>query len=399
MVEPTQYASDSYVTQKALLESVEETPLDLLLSITKTFGLMWLQDNKSKTLSLLTRGRFYNGVVRDIHDKIDYSKGLKNQPVTAESNLYTLENEYPGTTLSEKYEQEQGRVYGDVRLNIGYDFNAKAIKTMEKVKLKGIVDGELQGAGYWDYQNTNGKIIPAITEGLKITYYHESGGVVDTKDVEYNLFSVTGITKLSAPALGVASKNEDGEESAVDVAPALMFFTGKRIEDKYFLTDDITAMATLNNNPCWIWKASGVNARVPLFRRVAEFDGNVYSLDFGTPRVKYYASEFSLAPEQAIYNRFWESYLTDLLSRDTKKVTCNVIFPPHLDMREEMRCFFLFDRSLWVLNKITDYDPTKTESVKCEFIRVTNVDAYHTEPTPGRGGSYNDDFNNSFDNQ
>lgn len=399
LVQPTQYASDSFVTQKALLESMDCTPLDLLLSITKSFGLMWLQDNKSKTLSLLTRGKFYNGVVRDIHERIDYSKGVKVQPVTAESNLYTLENEYPETTLSEKYEQEQGRVYGDVRLNIGYDFNAKAIKTMEKVKLKGLIDGELQGTGYWEYNNNNGKIIPAITEGLKITYYHESGGEVSTKDVEYNLFSVTNLTKLNAPALGVASKNEDGEETGVDISPALVFFTGERVQDKYFLTDDVTAMATLNNNPCWIWKASGVTARVPLFRRVAQFGDEVYSLDFGTPRVKYYASEFTLAPEQALYNRFWETYLTDLLSRDTKKVTCNVIFPPHLDMREEMRSFFLFDRSLWVLNKITDYDPTKTESVKCEFIRVTNVDAYHTEPTPGRGGSYNDDFNNSFDNQ
>ena len=53
-----------------------------------------------------------------------------------------------------------------------------------------------------------------------------------------------------------------------------------------------------------------------------------------------------------------------------------MVFPPHLDMRQEMRHFYLFDRSLWVLNKITDYDPTKTQSVKCEFIRVLNKEAY-----------------------
>ncbi len=45
-------------------------------------------------------------------------------------------------------------------------------------------------------------------------------------------------------------------------------------------------------------------------------------------------------------------------------------------MREEMRKFYLFDRTLWVLNKVTDYDATKTQSVKCEFIRVNLKDSY-----------------------
>ena len=398
LVEPTQYASDSYVSQQALMESMDCTPLDLLLSITKSFGLMWLQDNKSKTLSLLTRGRYYNGEVRDIHERIDYSKSMKVLPVTAESNLYTLENEYPETTLSQKYEQEYGRVYGGVKLNVGYDFTQKAVEMMDKVKLKGLVDGALNGTGYWEYFKSSNAIIPAIAEGLKLTYYYDHDGETDTKDVEYNLFSVDALNKMSSPALGVASKNEDGEESSVDIAPALVFFTGIRLEDNFALSDDVSAMATLNNNPCWIWKRPFLPARVPLFRRVAEFSGEVYSLDFGTPKEKYYTSEFSLAPEQALFARFWEDYLTDLLSRDTKKVTCNVIFPPHLDMREEMRCFYLFDRSLWVLNKVTDYDPSKTESVKCEFIRVLSAEAYHTNGQGGNRGDFNDDFNNSFDN-
>ena len=137
-------------------------------------------------------------------------------------------------------------------------------------------------------------------------------------------------------------------------------------------------MATLNGSPCWIYDESRAAARIPRFCRVATFSGETYSLDFGTPRMTYYISEVGLAPEQAVYSRYWERYLTDLLSRDTKKVECYVVFPPHLDMREEMRKFYLFDRSLWVLNKITDYDPTKSETVKCEFIRVIAKDSYLT---------------------
>ena len=115
---------------------------------------------------------------------------------------------------------------------------------------------------------------------------------------------------------------------------------------------------------------------MPRFGRVATFDGVTYSLDFGTPRETFYIPEVSLAPEQAIYSRFWENYLADLLSRDTKVAECWVVFQPHLDMRQEMRKFYLFDRCLWVLNKVTDYDATKAQSVKCEFIRVTNKENY-----------------------
>lgn len=376
LIEPTQYASDSLVPQSALLNSLECTPLELLLSVTKTFGLMWVQDNQEKTVRLLQRPNYYTGKIYDIHDKVDYSKGLKVTPVTAESNNYILKNEYPETDLSEAYRSDYGRTYGEVRLSIGYDFGKDKVEMMEKIKLEGYVDGALSGAGYWKFSNGGGNLPSCIAEGMKVTYYRDSGGQTYTKDVDYNLFSVGAVDKKNSLPLGVASMNVDGEEKAVDVAPALVFVQGGQYTGNFYLSDDVTAMATLNNGPCWIWDESRTLARIPKFGRVATFSGETYSLDFGTPKETYYIPEVSLAPEQAIYHRFWESYLTDLLSRDTKKVECYVVFPPHLDMRDEMRKFYLFDRCLWVLNKVTDYDATKEQSVKCEFIRVTLKDNY-----------------------
>lgn len=370
LVEPTQYASDSRVTQEALLNSLEQSPLEILLSYTKTFGLMWIQDNLQNSVSLYKRENYYTGEVSDIHNRIDYGKGWKATPVSAESNNYTLENEYPETTLSKAYESDYGRTYGGVRLKVGYDFGKEKIETMEKVELKGYVEGALSGSGYWKYSNADGNLPSPIADGMKVTYYKESGGETQTKDVEYNLFNVTAITKTNSPALGVACLNEDGEEKAVEVAPALVMLQGGAMGGTFYLSDDVAAMATLNNGPCWIWDESRSAARIPRFARVATFDGETYSLDFGTPRMTYYIPEVSLAPEQAVYARYWEKYLTDLLDRNTKKVECYVVFPPHLDMRQEMRKFYLFDRTLWVLNKVTDYDATKEASVKCEFIRV-----------------------------
>lgn len=400
-IQPTQYASDSLVSQDALLSSLEMTPLDLLLSYTKTFGLMWLQDNRHQKVSLLTRQAFYSGVISDIHERIDYKKGLSIRPVAAESNLYTLENEYPETDLAQAYLSDYGRTYGAVRLNTGYDFTLEAKELMEKVGLQGFVDGALSGSGYWEYQNGSGKIVSAIAEGMKVSYYKTSGSETTTKDIEYNLFSVTALQKKDSPVLGVSCKSDDGEESAEETAPALVFVTGKQIVTAAHLSDDLSAMATLNGGPCWLWDTTKAAARVPEFRRVAVFDNIQYSLDFGTPKMTWYAPEQGLAPDQAIYGRFWERYLTDLLSRDTKKVTAYVVFPPHLDMRQEMRKFYLFDRTLWILAKVTDYDPMKEQSTKCEFIRVTDRTAYHTDPepapSPGSGHAFNNDFSNSFE--
>lgn len=379
LVEPTQYASDSRVSQEALLNSLEQSPLEILLSYTKTFGLMWIQDNLQNSVSLYKRENYYTGEVSDIHNRIDYGKGWKATPVSAESNNYTLENEYPETTLSKAYESDYGRTYGGVRLKVGYDFGKEKIETMEKVELKGYVEGALSGSGYWKYRNADGNLPSPIADGMKVTYYKESGGETQTKDVEYNLFNVTAITKINSPALGVACLNEDGEEKAVEVAPALVMLQGGAMGGTFYLSDDVAAMATLNNGPCWIWDESRSAARIPRFARVATFDGETYSLDFGTPRMTYYIPEVSLAPEQAVYARYWEKYLTDLLDRNTKKVECYVVFPPHLDMRQEMRKFYLFDRTLWVLNKVTDYDATKEASVKCEFIRVNLKTNYTNE--------------------
>lgn len=373
---PTQYATDSAVTQAALLNALDLSPLDLLLSVTKTFGLMWLQDNRAQAVSLLQRTAFYTGEINDIHDRIDYSKGVKVRPVSAESNIYTLENEYPETDLSKAYQSDYGRTYGGIRLSVGYEFGETAVELMEKNELKGYVDGALSGAGYWDFTNSAGHLPSSIADGMKVTYYHTEGGETTTKDAEYNLFNVTAVTKYNSPALGVACLNDDGEEKAVEVAPALVLFGGGQLGGQNFLSDDITAMETLNGGPCWIWDNSRTPARIPQFRRVETINGVTYSLDFGTPKMAYYIPEVSLAPDQAVYCRFWEKYLTDLLSRDTKKAECYVVFPPHLDMRQEMRKFYLFDRTLWVLNKVTDYDATKTQSVKCEFIRVSNSANY-----------------------
>lgn len=376
LVEPTQYATDSQVSQDSLFGALEATPLEILLSYTKRFGLMWIQENSEKEVSVFARKNYYTGEVKDIHNLIDYSKGLKVTPVAAESNNYVLGDQTTESTLAEAYLSRYGRNYGEVRLKVGYDFGKEKVEMMEKCEFTEVVDGALSGSGYWAYHNADGNLPSAIADGMKVTYYKEAGGVTDTKDLDYNLFNVTGIEKKNSPALGCASKTDDGEETAEEVAPALVFFQGGKVDGTWHLTDDNTAMALLNNSPCWLWDESLSAARVPRFGRVATFSGETYSLDFGTPKETFYIPEVSLAPEQAIYARWWERYLIDLLSKDTKKAECYVVFPPHLDMRHEMRKFYLFDRSLWVLNKVTDYDATKVQPVKCEFIRVTDKEAY-----------------------
>ena len=41
-----------------------------------------------------------------------------------------------------------------------------------------------------------------------------------------------------------------------------------------------------------------------------------------------------------------------------------------------LRRFYFWDGSWWMLNRITDYDPTYNGTTKCEFVRINDKNNY-----------------------
>jgi hypothetical protein len=64
---------------------------------------------------------------------------------------------------------------------------------------------------------------------------------------------------------------------------------------------------------------------------------------------------------------------------------------------EALRKFYFFDNNIWLLNRVEDYDASKSRVTKCEFIKVRNMNTYYTPAEQveqsGDGFDYTFDFN------
>lgn len=72
--------SDAPITKEMLLKT-EASPADYLLSYAKMFGLYFVKDLDSKTITIYNRNSFFKNEVEDWTDKIDYSKDMTITPL------------------------------------------------------------------------------------------------------------------------------------------------------------------------------------------------------------------------------------------------------------------------------------------------------------------------------
>ena len=64
------------------------------------------------------------------------------------------------------------------------------------------------------------------------------------------------------------------------------------------------------------------------------------------------------------------------LSINTKSVQCFVNFMGITVNEELLRNFYYFSGSYWLLNKIENYDINTIQTVKCEFIKINDLNSY-----------------------
>ena len=98
------------------------------------------------------------------------------------------------------------------------------------------------------------------------------------------------------------------------------------------------------------------------------------SFDFGDPK-ELYVDNLSIGVNSSIYDQFWRGYLSDQYSVNARVVTCYVLWDR--EAKEELqRRFWFFDNSIWMLNRIIDYDLNGYKPTKCEFIKIIDTSNY-----------------------
>lgn len=395
------FFSQRYVKQSELL-TTDYSISEWLISYCKMFGLYIHKDPIEDKIYIDTRNTYYQKYqISDISGIIDYSKEFSVNPVYITNKFYTLTNPMEKTKYSETYLSNNGNEYGMKLINTGFEFEATRKELLDSFKIKTGIPVNRQDI--YNFKPLDG-INPYVYNGFKYKLYMNSDFDYEkTHDIEIpkkqiskayrNLFFDNDFPYYDS-FYKMCFEN-DGKE--VNSSNVFLFFNGFAdvSGDGYYLTDDLPIMSKLNNNPCWISTKSetasdgtsvGISLReIPKFSSYYTSGEDIkYSSNFGSPRELFIKTGELISHEQGtLYSQFYEKYYADLFDVNTKVVTC-YIKPENVLTSESLRKLYWFENAIWRLNKVIDYSPIDNQTVKCEFIKIQDLNALEVENPSSR---------------
>lgn len=383
-------ARSGSVITKGMLLKTKATPAEYLLSFAKMFNLRFLCDKATKTVSILARSTFFNGVVEDLSRRVDHTQEPEKQPLVFDQRWYDWALPVEGE-FADYYANVYGRQYGVHRVNTAYAFNADVKDVLEGSVYRGACEVLAVGKYFVDFTLVGGPTPvyhPAIflDQGGTYALYASDG---KTEDYPLPVPPSTAIWtwwNAARQTYDAFSKAQfhDKDGKGLDTRDTLLFFDG--VEDvsglRLSLTDDTPLMMALNSNtPCWlpdacVWDEAAVVAALPRFSRYVREDGEIVkSWDMGTPlEVAIPGAVF--ADDSGIFPQYWASYIADRYDDDTAVMTCRVNLAGIQVGEDLLRRFWWYGGALWALNKISNYSMTTWDLTDCEFVKVQDPDNY-----------------------
>lgn len=394
------------ITKEQLL-STDFSPAEWLMNYCKMFGLYIHKDKAEDKIYIDTRKTFYRrNVVKNLEDEIDYSQDLNVSPIMVDAGYYSMKNESIEGGAYEDYMSRYGKEYGCKIIDTGYEFDANTKELIES-PFKNAVQVRGNGAFYFRKSptggtstNKTGALQPYIYNGLTYDLYN-TGSATGTSAVTLAQRSITDNCQpfqAAYPYFDFFEKPEfcKSDGSPEDGSYVFLFlessYKSLGSNEGYMISDDLDIMARLNNNPCWLYSDSdyvsgdSVNKKVihisslPKFSRYwrgvlfngGPSDKGQFAFDWGSPR-QLYVPEVYYTEDMTLYTQFYGSYLEDSYDINTKVLECFVKTDKVLN-EDDLRNFYWFRNSLWRLNKVSDYDVTTHKPVKCQFVKVQNID-------------------------
>lgn len=405
------YTVRSYqqMKKKNLLEGVEGTPCDWLLSYCKLFGLFISKDKVENTIRIQMRKNWYKNEQLDLEELIDRSKSINVTPLTFESKWYNFKYEESEGKFLDKYKDAYSQDFGKQLIDTKYNFDADEIDLLEDNNFKNGLTC-LEKSNYYNVKKDmkDFVIFPCLYNWCTVRYFYND----ENYDIYMALPAGTNTTFMNPntpkeyydflPKLQFHDKDNNG----TDGDGVLVFFNGIKGSGDvdYWLTDDVEEMFDNSDNACWLQTHSEWNASwtehiaiqrhsLPSFNRYVEKRNIITAAwDFGYTKelyVPYYQYDVNRTP--TMYENFWKAYIQDLYSVDTRKVDCYVNLNSN-DVYDFMKKFYWWDNSLWVCTKVSDFDIALDKSTLCSFTKVNDITAYFDTPT------FNDDFFNFYRN-
>lgn len=392
----TSIGSGATIKKSKLLDT-ENTPADYLINYCKLFGLYFETIPYSKTINIRLRKNYYTGKINDISGDIDYGSDSSIVPLSFDSKWYDFKYGMDDESYFMKVYKDGNSIdYGQQRVNTNYQFNSEAKDLLEGTTYQEAIEGTERSKYYrtiyadsamtttvptfeidgWDYTlwgpNQSGTTVSYGSQSTNYATYFSS-------DEGYDIFPKV--------------QYRDSDNKPTEGKNTLVFFNGfKNLKNAdgdnipFWLTDDLNEMGVLNEgNSCWLYTEretdiNGVNIahrlmKVPAFGRYI-MSGNTItkSWDFGEP-AELYIPRSETTSASTLYNQYWRNYISDLYNLNTRVATLE-IRPRTMMNGQWLRDFYWFNNSLWVINRIIDYNPTAKGTTQVEFIKVKDATNY-----------------------
>lgn len=407
--------SDTQVNVTDIL-STKNTPAEYLTGYAKMFGLYFWTDPAERSsdpqkypkgvIHLMDRSTFYdeNNIV-DLSNYIDRSQEIKITPQMPTKKWLRFELEQAESEAAEEYSKTYGEVYGSKRVDTNFNFNTETEDLIDTIPYRAGID-VLEVDKYFN-KWVSDEVPSYVFNGFKYNLFKVNGNDLDSTEVEvpverYNFLPIN-IHNWEDTDSFAKVQLHSAENEPVEGENILVFYNGSSYyeeqNNKYWLTDDIQEMVTLNEGePCYILTHTedtvptySLNGQVGAkkiayaFTYLPKFQTNIvgyggmitHSLSMGEPRTTYVRDTF-VNRDMSIYGKCWRKFMTDLYDVNNRKLICSVRFPERPNGMM-LRRFYWFDNAIWRLNTVTDWNISSYSPTKCEFVKVMDTDNYRND--------------------
>lgn len=318
-----------------------------ILNYCKMFRIYIYIDDVNKKIQFIPFNKFFNKyIIDDWTDKVDYSKNWKAEHNIVDSK-YLLFNydKSSNTHLLNNYLTIFGVNYGEIKVNTNYAFDTNTKNMFDSIKTSNASEPtvmswhNLYDLALAEYVYDNEVFIDNIGENNK----------------EVNSFGKFYFYN------GLFTFNNNEEASHLRPVE-LTDDTEKQIQTKTYMYNQTKAP----------YEVIPSYPYLSIFKN--RFNKDYYVSLYETPKLIY--SNLEVENCIGIYNAFWNDYLNDLYSVNTKKITCYVKLNEDEFYNFKFNHFVIINNQLYIVNKIYDFNVNKNDSTKVELISINNIKNY-----------------------
>lgn len=341
----------------------ETTLCDVLLNYSKMFGLMWKIDEMEKTITVMTRDRFFQDYhIEDWSNKIDRSKEFKFNPLTFDKRYVEFNYKEGECGRLKKYDDFYQLTYGTKKLDTDYDFNADTNKLFED------------------------KLTPSV-----ISQKRQFSKMMNTEFEDRPNFR--GYSYMVYPQEHYVDNDDNGENAGM--SGAFYFKNGTFTPDPQisnwdvngdycFVISDDTAHMIKTGEYCW--NSCGENItlayKFPDISTISNKYGDYnFSVHFAAPK-EYFFDNSGIGEVKYIYDTFWRDYINERYCSQNKKLTAYVYLTIEEFQNLDFTEFVNIDNVLYHVDKVSDYNFNSNEPVKTELVQVWDLNAYLGSGSP-----------------